>query len=117
MGGERETVLERSKAKKPSKQTVAVGKIRVHETDSGVHFHDDANKLKVVVPPADWMVEWGKLASGLKKKTSFTDPSNGTRLTIRVSRNKKTNEIEAETEIEKVSFGSEFQKLQKFATG
>lgn len=128
MGGDREY---NALAKTESSQDSAIGSLRIHESDKEVHFHDDANKLKVAVPSADMFSAWEKLSSGRKNKFKYVDRANGTELRIEIIKLKrkkraaltdalfrirslKKNKM---TELPQIEGTPEFQKFDEFIKG
>lgn len=121
MGGQRETTVpQKTKSKAGPSQTV--GSVRIHEENGEVHFHDDANKLKVAMPVADWSIAWDKLSQGAKRKLKFYDVERKTLLRIRVKAlsekatdgAKKRKVLCAFITIEPFECSNEFAALQKF---
>jgi len=93
MGGERETVSTQKVIEKGVSHVV--GSIRYHESGGEVHFHDDANHLKVAVPAATWMAAFQKMQANLPSSRQFVDPVRKTVLyvTLRVKPKKPKKEV------------------------
>jgi hypothetical protein len=120
MGGERETVASQKVETETGPEII--GSVRYHESKSQVHFHDDANKLKVAIPVATWYKAWTNLLSSLPNEWHYADVENGTVLHITLAL-KKANpkkerpmpRLDALMHIEKIEVSDEFSKLNKFS--
>lgn len=121
MGGEREDVIESKPAKSKAKAQ-DIGNIRFHENNGEVHFHDDANNLKVAIPVAEWWQAWRRLRQNANQTLPFTwtyhDVSRKTLLTIQSGLNTFTftspYTVECNVQISTVEHGPVFDKLEKF---
>lgn len=83
MGGEREVSVQQKESTKTG--VVTVGGIRIHEKAGEIHFHDDANKLKVAIPAAVWMAAFQVMEADLPAKRQFVDPERKTVLYVSLS--------------------------------
>lgn len=124
MGGDREFT---TPAKSTSTSQV-IGNLRIHENSGEIHFHDDANQLKVAVPSADMFEAWEKLSTGKKKKFSYKDRKNSTELrieVIKVKRKKRADLTDAlfevrrlkNNEVEISNTTPEFDRFNQFMNG
>lgn len=113
MGGDRETMV------KKSFQEQDLGQIRVHESNREVHFHDDANNLKVAVPTATWFDAWSRLSSGQRKKWKYVDTEEGTQLKINmnIATGADVAELSPNLKVEEIQFSPTFKQLQSFTHG
>jgi hypothetical protein len=119
MGGERETTAPQRVETETGSEIV--GSIRYHESKSQIHFHDDANKLKVAIPVATWYKAWTTLVSS-PNEWRYVDIENGSILYVKLF-SKKANEkkgrvhstIDALLRIEKIDASEEFSKLNTFS--
>lgn len=121
MGGTREDVLpQRSSTTVASKggTTTVMGtqKIRIHESNRKVHFHDDDNKLKAAVPVDTWFRAWTELMVS-EKPFVYYDLDNMSLLTVMIGED--SNGVEATIRVEKLEaqIGATFKALQKFTLG
>lgn len=121
MGGEREETVTQ-KSKKSDGKTETVGTVRFHESGGEVHFHDDANNLKVAIPVATWFNLWAKLnqqgLKGKKKKAkmSFTDSKHKTVLNVQlnlVSLKDQKPTLEVYLTVDGIDVSDEYAKLNK----
>lgn len=113
MGGKLEDEVETVRKPRGKSGSEAIGKIRFHESAGEVHFHDDAEKLKVAVPVHVWSDLWARLSSGGPDAgIAYLDAKNCAWLEVELV--KKDGKVDAVLLIEKVSFGDAFAKLQKF---
>lgn len=113
MGGVAEETVEQ-KQKTADGTFESLGRIRFHESNGEVHFHDDDRKLKVAVPVATWWQAWQSLSTGVTKKVELTDPQRKTAIKVKVTGRKGVRDITVR--ITNVAFSTEFDKLQKFST-
>jgi hypothetical protein len=119
MGGEREeTVAVKGKGKSGEE---TVGNIRFHEKDGEVHFHDDANKLKVAVPVSVWWDAWNTV-SGRRTDWDYIDLKRSTLLRVSQSVLGRSDTGQDELcdlhlTLEKVRIGNTYQALQRFTEG
>ena len=119
MGGEREvTVKTPAKVTKGSVDLLSgEQKIRIHESGGKVHFHVDAENLKVEIPVAEWFKAWQFLSkpSETEHQWMYADPEHGTVLSTTTSC--KNQPLETEISIVKMDFGPTYSALQKFTMG
>jgi uncharacterized protein YdeI (BOF family) len=120
MGGEKETVA--SQKVETETGVEVVGSVRYHISKGQVHFHDDANKLKVAIPVATWYKAWTDLSSSVIRLWCYVDTELGTMLTVEISlkkaspkKNRPLPQLDALIRIEKISTTEEFAKLNKFS--
>jgi hypothetical protein len=112
MGGANEKILE-TPAKHPARlgKGLTLRKIRIHENDGEVHFHDDEAKLKVAVPVAKFWAAWSTNIE--LKDLMFHDTQRGTAALIRFSR----EPVEVNVQIHESKIGKSFKQLNDFAMG
>lgn len=119
MGGEREATVPVSSTTQTGEKKI--GTVRFHESkpDGEIHFHDDANQMKVAVPTATWYKLWELFSSGQKKKIKFIDAQQGTKLTVKRSSksSKGKKSLDAEIKIESINVSGTFAALQTFTQG
>lgn len=122
MGGERETVAEQ-KVQDAAGADVVVGSVRYHENKSQIHFHDDANKLKVAIPVATWYKAWISLQSSVPGEWHYADPDNKTILHVIVKckkanqkKGRETTTLDVLLHIEKIAVSDDYAKLCKFSS-
>ena len=111
MGGERETTVCQSKA---TSKKATLGDIRVHESNSEVHFHADSSKLKVAVPTGIWFQAWMRLMDQ-GGTFSFIDSERGTRVMVDIP-TIDDDVIDAKVSISKIEMGDTFKALHEFTT-
>jgi hypothetical protein len=127
MGGDRETVAPQTK-QTDSGNIEECGKVRYHEKDGEVHFHDDTNGLKVAIPSGVWFQQYQTLMQEVPSSFSYADTKNRAVLNIKVQldkpKKKKKKEkkaraprIEMEMYLESVDVSDELAALQKFTEG
>lgn len=122
MGGERETVAEQRVQPEIGGDPVVVGTVRYHENKGQIHFHDDANKLKVAIPVSVWYRAWGNMCSSLPSEFHYADPDEGTVLHVALKL-KKANpkkkrdrpQLDVLLHVEKLDMTEHFSKLNKFS--
>lgn len=121
MGGERETVAEQ-RVETPTGETEVIGSVRYHESKGQIHFHDDANNLKVAIPVATWFRGWQHLLTGVPSEWNFVDVERNTllhvQLAVKEAKPKKGRlkpRIDALLSISEVESTDEFSKLVKFS--
>jgi len=110
MGGEREMTL----GKKDNKEgnIASLDGFRIHEINGEVHFHDDTNKLKAVVPVGVWYKAWDKLR-GEPTTWVFIDTSNNTN--ISVGTRLINDEFDIIVSIKTIKVGKDYTKLNTFS--
>lgn len=125
MGGERETVASQKVATENGHEVI--GSVRYHESKSQIHFHDDANKLKVAIPVATWYKAWNWLLASIPSEATgrewnYPDTDNRTilhvSLTLKKANPKKgrlTPRMDVLMRIEKIELSEDFSKLNKFS--
>lgn len=113
MGGQYEDTIEKPSRSKGQAGQVTVSKIRIHESGGEVHFHDDDAKLKVAVPVHVWSAAWDGLRSGEQAKFGYIDTDKGTALTVALVAD--GGSVDVELAIDKVKFGTAYEKLNKFS--
>lgn len=114
MGGEREVKVSKEKSEvKVSKKSekTDIGSFRIHESKGEIHIHDDANKLKAVVPVAAWWKMWDKLRNEPGTWT-WVDPHFKTRLTIQAVLDQLS--VDVTISVSPISFGDSWDKLNTF---
>jgi hypothetical protein len=91
--------------------------IRYHVKDGKVHFHVDAEKLKVEVPVGDWWGAWEELKNLRKHSWRFCDHERGTMLICTVGLDDQ-QQFEAHLKVRKIAHGAGniFSKLEEFTT-
>lgn len=130
MGGERETVASQKVATENGHEII--GSVRYHESKSQIHFHDDANKLKVAIPVATWYKAWNYMLSSIPSGSNesafrtwhYPDTENLTVLHISLSLKKASKRkkgrlmprLDVLMNIEKIQLSEDFSKLNKFST-
>ncbi len=68
VGGDRESFVAAKTEKTNNKEVVLVeSKIRFHESNGEVHFHDDKNGLKVAIKVPIWHTAWESLKTKVGK--------------------------------------------------
>jgi len=122
MGGTNEKVLEQqeSKAKSADKTKgkgieVNLPSVRIHGVQGEVHFHADAEKLKVAVPTSIWYRAWERLERGEITSWIYYDSERATELCVSID--ESDGIVDATVEIFKVNVGGTFAQLQKFHEG
>jgi len=118
MGGANETVAEQ-KAATPSGKTEVIGKVRFHESGGEIHFHDDANQLKVAVPVATWFQAWQRLEAGQIDRWYYPDLERKTVLDVRIILTSAADgpaKLDVAMSVRKVELSDTFTKLQQFST-
>ena len=121
MGGERESVTEQ-KVETKTGETQVVGSVRYHESKGQVHFHDDANGLKVEIPVASWYKAWMNLLSSLPGEFHYADVNLKTILHIKIvvkkanpKKSRPAPQIDALMHIERIETSFSFDKLNTFS--
>jgi len=89
--------------------------VRFHENQGEVHFHVDAENLKVAVPSGEWFKAWEDLARFPGREWSFVDKQRGTLLTVKSGIISGT--LDAYIEVTKIQAGNTFTELDKFTVG
>jgi hypothetical protein len=119
VGGDREGFVPQTKAKTNS--SGQAGQIRFHEKSGEVHFHDDAAKLKVAVPVAEWSRQWNDLQQQPPGKAVYRyfDSEHSTLLNVEIVFNLKTKtpNVDLNISIDKIDYSKSFADLQKFTNG
>jgi hypothetical protein len=119
MGGDKETMAQQKV--ETEKGVHAVGSLRMHLNKGELHFHDDANKLKVAVPIAVWMKRWGEAVSTAPSEFNVVDIGNKTRLNVRIKlKDAKPDKdrpprLDAIAHIEQVEITEDFNKLHQYS--
>lgn len=129
MGGQNETVVKSSSPQSrraaafSSKPGAGQISVRIHNnTQKGeVHFHDDANKIKVAVPAADFWEGWNAFKKNPYKAICFVDPVNQSQVTI-VLADQSTNGMEARfipqldlnITVQKIELGTNYRAMDDF---
>ncbi len=88
MGGDREDfVPAKTAVVKPNSEIIlADSRIRFHESNGEVHFHDDKNGLKVAIKSPIWHAAWESLKTKQEKEVILKDCQGGkTELIVKVS--------------------------------
>lgn len=113
VGGERETVVEKTKEKdsKVTSETDAGG-YRIHESNGEVHVHDDHNKLKAAVPVSAWWKMWDRLRNEVGLWV-WIDPVQKTKLVVETV--SELGMIDARISVSKIAFGSTWEKINTFS--
>lgn len=65
-----------------------IGSVRIHLNAGEVHFHGDANGLKVAVPLKEWAAAWSRLSDldpADEETFNYHDTANGTELYVEVN--------------------------------
>lgn len=109
MGGERETVVEKTDKKGDSIKDL--GGLRIHENNHEVHFHDDKAKLKAAVPVSVWWRAWDKLRCE-PGTWNYVDSKFNSHLTVETRVEDGTLEVYVALASAKV--GKNFAKLNDF---
>jgi hypothetical protein len=129
MGGDRETFLESAEKAKSamgpaddaggvagtmgSVGSASGARIRIHESQGEVHFHDDTAKLKVAVPVSKWFKIWDRL-SNEPQRVEIPDEKNKTALTVETKLDNGV--LDAVLSIVPMTVGTNFSELTKFTT-
>jgi hypothetical protein len=117
MGGLNETTASQ-KAVTPAGTTEVIGNIRYHENQGEIHFHDDANSLKVAIPVAKWAAAWDKIEAG--ERVSLMDPERKTCVTIETvlvpPKDGNAATIDLALAIHELELSNDFTKLRDFST-
>ncbi len=118
MGGTNEKVLSQSPAATGSRSATLSGgtqSVRIHENAGEVHLHDDANKLRVAVPVADFMKLFGAWKESPINPLILIDHAKKTQATIAM----KTSggEMDVDIQISAAKIGKNLQALVDFAEG
>lgn len=85
-------------------------KLRMHENNGEIHFHDDAGKIKAAVPVADMWAAWARLQHG--GYWQFVDENNHSLLAIMVELDGQ-NQVEAFIDLQPFNavYGPTFEAL------
>lgn len=110
MGGEKEMTVE--KAPKSKGEKADIGAFRIHENNGEVHIHDDANKLKVVMPVSAWWKTWEKLRNE-PGTIIWLDPVNKTRLSFETAIDQSN--VDVKISVSSMKFSSDWEKLNTFS--
>lgn len=119
MGGEREDYVAGKKSEKTETQGSVAGiiatgqRLRFHESAGQVHFHDDALKLKVAIPVADWWKAWDKLRVS-PGRWDYFDSVNDTILTVETQLVGEPPGAEATLSLTRGVYGTNFKALDAF---
>ena len=124
MGGEREVNAAQLK-RTTDDEITECGKVRYHEKDGEVHFHDDANSLKTSIPSGVWFKRCQSLLSEVPNSFTYADVERQTILNISIQvkkpkkkkKSKESPHIEMEMYIEKATVSDELTALRKFTEG
>jgi hypothetical protein len=92
-----------------AKGVIELGTVRIHESGGKVHFHADAQNLKVACPVASWFSAWEKI-SQTPGEWTFADVSTG----VTVKTILKDGVLDAEIIVFPISVGDTYAQLQKF---
>ncbi len=119
MGGFNEKTVEQAPpaAKGRGSKQKTVGKIRIHENSGQVHFHDDANGLKVAVPFDKFVAVWSRNHD--LKPILLVDNERGTFVEISFGDPKavESGRVEARVVLGTVAPNDTFKNLNDFALG
>jgi hypothetical protein len=116
MGGEREDTIAQVKNDDAGKE-VKCGKIRFHESQGEIHFHDDKNKLKVAIPSGVWFTQFQELTKNVPATIHYPDPKNGASLHVSTEYKKKKKRLELSMSLEELDVSEDLLKLQEFTEG
>jgi hypothetical protein len=123
MGGKNEMKVQEKADKAATEIKFANQTVRIHESGGYVHFHVDAEKLKVAVPAGIWFSAWEKISTQGIESWTYFDVETKTVLTIKTDRFrdlfKNQNEMTAEVflKISKQEISDTFAALNKFTFG
>lgn len=124
MGGKNETIIGKAETADKSKEVSFDNNgstIRIHESSGEVHFHDDANKLKVSIPCHQWFNCWESFLNNDQHKIKIVDVKNKSMLTIDRFEKYMSDStivlIKVELKIHSTQFSSDFLSIHKFSTG
>jgi hypothetical protein len=122
MGGENEKVLSTKSKGTAFLGSTNAGKIRMHENGGEVHFHDDANKLKVAVPVADYWSRFNNWINDPQKPLQFIDSNRKAELAFSIKRSHPQGLsnpplIDVEMSLSPISIGDNLKSLVDFANG
>lgn len=121
MGGEKETTAPQTRNTPSGLERC--GTVRYHENQGEIHFHDDANKLKVAMPTGTWFTNFQQLMNSTPSSVRYTDTKNGATIKIatvfkKAKKNKKKKaRVELEMFLEPVMVSADIEALQKFTEG
>ena len=117
MGGTNETTGQQ-KTVTPAGTTEVVGNIRYHENKGEIHFHDDANGLKVSIAATKWISAWDKIEAG--ESVCLMDPERKTCLTIETvlvpPKDGNPATLDLAMHVQEVGLSDDFTKLRDFST-
>ena len=107
----------------PGKSPVAVAglgaehqPLRVHESGGEIHFHDDANGIRVNVPVADFFSAWEVLKNGeIRGPVRFTDKTNST--IVELFPHMTYSTVDIVVKVRRVEFGANFLNIEKLVNG
>ena len=111
MGGERETEAPASVSRRP-KNATEIGSVRIHESGGKVHFHADAQGLKVSCPVAKWFSAWDQI-SQIPGEWTFVDDNTAVGVVTKI----ENGILDAAISVYAITVGDTFDKLQKFTGG
>lgn len=128
MGGENEKVLSSKPAESssPGLGTAATLKsptqsnIRMHNNakEGKVHFHDDARRLKVAIPTAEFWKQYSAWKITPDRPLTFVDAEHMSEVLLTAKRVMKTPpEIDVDIQLNQISVGSNMKALEEFVSG
>lgn len=115
MGGMNEKTIDTPRQTATPGKATSFGKIRVHENQGEVHFHDDEKGLKVAVPAATFWKAWQGNVN--LNSLTFFDSERNTICNIRFRIANSGQDVEAEVVLTKTAVNDTFKKLNDFALG
>jgi hypothetical protein len=125
MGGERETFLEGEKSSggAPAGTAGSVGQVsgarlRIHENQGQIHFHDDVANMKVAVPVSVWWKAWQELQQP-GHHWEYVDIDNKTCLSIetKIIQTGDVLTIDSAITVRRLGIGTNYNDLAKFTKG
>lgn len=117
MGGQYEGAVETPAKKDDTIKSgpVNVGKLRTHESGGEVHFHDDANGIKAVVPKDRYMKHIDDLLTSQRQEYEHLCPEHGSAIFFKLQYTfvppDNIRRYEVEVTVEKVEFGTNYKQL------
>ncbi|MCK9459565.1 MAG: hypothetical protein M0R80_07995 [Proteobacteria bacterium] len=110
MGGERETKTTASVSR--AKDMLEIGSVRIHEKGGMVHFHADAQDLKVACPVAKWFSAWD-IISQVPGEWTYVDDNTAVSVVTKI----EGGILDAAISLYSIAVGDTFAKLNKFTEG
>jgi hypothetical protein len=111
MGGTNEFAAPATVAKS-IKAPVEIGQARIHESGGKIHFHADAQGLKVSVPVANWFSAWEGI-SQTPGEWTFVDQNTAVTIATKI----ENGILDAAINIFAIQTGTTYGALQKFTVG